>query len=181
DLLSRTLVPRLARILMVKEALHPEGESWGARFNRRRDAAFARFQQAYGRALEAVLHHRALVLTCAALLLACTAFLPFAVGLDFFPRVDAGQMRLHFRAPIGTRIEETERQVARLEQRIRDVVLAGELQTVNSMIGLSISYNNAFVQTDNVGSQDADVLIALKPGHQPTENYMDRIRRELPD
>src|SRR5207245_7040815 len=90
-------------------------------------------------------------------------------------------MRLHFRAPIGTRVEETERHVARLEQRIREIVPADELQTLNSMIGVPISYNLAFVQTDNTGSQDADVLIALKPRHRPTEQYMDRIRRELPD
>src|SRR5207249_9127158 len=44
-----------------------------------------------------------------------------------------------------------------------------------------ISYNLAFVQTDNVGSQDTDVLIALRPGHAPTEKYMERIRRDLPD
>src|SRR5256714_1827229 len=180
-LLSRTLVPTLARILMEKEALHPEGESIGARFNRARDRASARFQEAYARSLGAVLHHRALVLICGSLVLACTAFLPFVVGLDFFPAVDAGQMRLHYRAPIGTRLEETERQVARLEQRIQDIVPAGELETINSMIGMPISYNHAFVQTDNTGSQDADVLIALKPKHAPTESYMERIRRELPD
>ncbi|HET9752139.1 MAG TPA: efflux RND transporter permease subunit, partial [Myxococcales bacterium] len=180
-LLSRTLVPTLARILMEKEALHPEGNGLGARFNRRRDAAFARFQEAYGATLEAVLHHRGLVLSCSALVLLCTAALPFVVGLDFFPRVDAGQMRLHYRAAVGTRLEETERQVARLEQRIQDIVPPGELETINSMIGLPISYNLGFVQTDNIGSQDADVLVALRPGHAPTEKYMERIRRELPD
>ncbi|HEY6909649.1 MAG TPA: efflux RND transporter permease subunit, partial [Myxococcales bacterium] len=180
-LLSRTLVPTLARILMEKEALHPEGNGFGARFNRRRDAAFARFQEAYAATLEAVLHHRGLVLCCSALVLLCTAALPFVVGLDFFPRVDAGQMRLHYRAPVGTRLEETERQVARLEQRIQDIVPPAELETINSNIGLPISYNLAFVQTDNTGSQDADVLVALKPGHAPTEKYMERIRRELPD
>ena len=180
-LLSRTLVPTLARILMEKEALHPEGEKWPARFNRWRDRQFARFQEAYGRTLAAVLQHRALVLTSAGLVLACTAVLPFLVGLDFFPAVDAGQMRLHYRAPIGTRLEETERLVARLEQRIQDIVPPDELDTINSNIGIPISYNMAFVQTDNTGSQDADVLIALKPKHAPTEQYMDRIRRELPD
>ena len=180
-LLSRTLVPTLARILMEKEALHPEGESIGARFNRWRDAMFGRFRDAYGRTLSAVLHHRALVLVSAGLVLACTAFLPFVVGLDFFPTVDAGQMRLHYRAPIGTRLEETERQVAKLEQRIQEMIPPAELDTINSNIGMPISYNLAFVQTDNTGSQDADVLIALKPTHAPTERYMERIRRELPD
>ncbi|HEY4730300.1 MAG TPA: efflux RND transporter permease subunit [Myxococcales bacterium] len=180
-LLSRTLVPTLARILMEKEPLHPEGDSLGARFNRWRDRAFASFQEGYGRTLAAVLQHRPLVLVCSGLVLAITAFLPFVVGLDFFPAVDAGQMRLHYRAPIGTRLEDTERLVARLEQRIHDIVPADELETINSNIGMPISFNHAFVQTDNTGSQDADILIALKPKHAPTDKYMERIRRELPD
>ncbi|HKC61344.1 MAG TPA: efflux RND transporter permease subunit [Myxococcales bacterium] len=180
-LLSRTLVPTLARILLEKEDLENTGPGFSARFNRWRDAGFAKFREAYGRVLALVLAHRGMVMGAAGLLLLCTAALPFAVGLDFFPSVDAGQMRLHYRAPIGTRIEETERLVARLEQRIREIVPPEELQTINSMIGIPISYNLAFVQTDNIGSQDADVLIALKPNHRPTEQYMDRIRRELPD
>src|SRR2546426_3178607 len=147
-LLSRTLVPTLARILMEKEPLHPEGETLGAHFNRWRDRAFASFQEAYGRTLETVLHHPAIVLVCAGLVLACTAFLPFVVGLDFFPVVDAGQMRLHYRAPIGTRLEETERQVARLEQRIQEIIPPAELDTSNSNIGMPISYNHALVHTD---------------------------------
>ncbi|MGZ6124601.1 MAG: efflux RND transporter permease subunit, partial [Myxococcales bacterium] len=180
-LLSRTLVPTLARILMEKEALHPEGQGLGARFNRWRDGLFGRLQEAYGQTLASVLHHRALVLVCGGLVLACTSLLPFVVGLDFFPAVDAGQMRLHYRAPIGTRLEETERQVARLERRIQDLVPASELSTINSNIGLPISFNQAFVQTDSIGSQDADILIALRPRHEPTERYMERIRRELTD
>jgi len=180
-LLSRTLVPTLARILLEKEDLENTGPGFSARFNRWRDRGFNRFREAYGRVLSVVLAHRGMVIGAAGLVLLCTAALPFVVGLDFFPAVDAGQMRLHFRAPIGTRIEETERLVARLEQRIREIVPPDELQTLNSMIGIPISYNLAFVQTDNIGSQDADVLIALKARHHPTEEYMDRIRRELPD
>jgi CzcA family heavy metal efflux pump len=180
-LLSRTLVPTLARILMEKEDLLHQGSSFGARFNRWRDDKFSRFQEFYGRALTAVLAHRKLVLSGSGLVLACTAALPFVVGLDFFPSVDAGQMRMHFRAPIGTRLEDTERLVAGVERKIRDIVPPEELQTINSNIGLPISYNLAFVQSDNTGSQDADILVALKPGHAPTEKYMERIRHDLPD
>ena len=180
-LLSRTLVPTLARMLMEKEDLANEGNGFAARFNRWRDGALRRFQDAYGNVLATVLAHRAIVLGAAGLVLLCSAALPLAVGFDFFPNVDAGQMRLHYRAPIGTRLEETERLVARLERRIQDIVPPEELDTINSMIGLPISYNLAFVQTDNTGSQDADILVALKPGHKPTERYMEQIRRELPD
>src|ERR1700737_3096960 len=184
--LSRTLVPTLARILMEKEVLEdphaplPANPSFGRRFNRLRDQWFERFQSAYGRALELALAHRGFVLGCAVLVVACTAVLPFRVGLDFFPAVDAGQMRMHFRAPIGTRIEETERLVAQVEGRIRDVIPERELSTINSNIGVPVFYNLAFVQTDSIGSQDADILVALKPDHAPTTKYMDALREILP-
>ncbi|MGZ6142327.1 MAG: efflux RND transporter permease subunit [Myxococcales bacterium] len=174
--LSRTLVPMLSRVLLEKEDVHHP-----SRFNQWRDRGFGKFQDLYARSLGLVLHHRGAVLVSAALIAACSALLPFVVGLDFFPNVDAGQMRLHFRAPVGTRLEETERVVARLEDRIRQIIPPRDLQTVNAMLGMPVSYNMAFVQTDNVGSQDADVLVALRPGHEPTDRYMDRIRRELPD
>src|SRR5712671_847956 len=180
-LLSRTLVPTLARILMEKEPLHPEGDSLGARFNRWRDRAFASFQEGYGRTLAAVLASRGLVLGTAGIVLVVSAALPFVIGLDFFPTVDAGQMRLHFRAPIGTRLEETERLIARLEARIRDIVPAEELAAITSVVGVPISFVLAFVQTDSSGSQDADVLVALHPKHGPTERYMEQIRNDLPD
>src|SRR5205823_1171373 len=121
-LLSRTLVPPLARLLLEKEDLEHHGPGFSARFNRWRDEKFARFQEAYGRGLTSVLASRGLVLGAAGLVVVVSAALPFLIGLDFFPSVDAGQMRLHFRAPIGTRLEETERLVARLEARIRDIV-----------------------------------------------------------
>jgi multidrug efflux pump subunit AcrB len=180
-LLSRTLVPTLARLLLEMEDLEHHGPGFSARFNRWRDEKFARFQEAYGRALTSVLASRGLVLGAAGLVVIVSAALPFLIGLDFFPSVDAGQMRLHFRAPIGTRLEETERLVARLEARIRDIVPASELETVNSVVGVPIFFNLAFVQTDSSGSQDADVLVALRPDHRPTERYMEKIRDELPD
>src|ERR1700730_12010715 len=161
-LLSRTLVPTLARILMEKEPLHPEGETLGARFNRWRDRAFASFQEAYGRTLAAVLQHRPLVLVCSGLVLAITAFLPFVVGLDFFPAVDAGQMRLHYRAPIGTRLEDTGRLGARPGHGSHESGPAGEVETINSNIGMPISFNHAFVQTGNHGRQDAESIGARK-------------------
>jgi multidrug efflux pump subunit AcrB len=102
-----------------------------------------------------------------------------AVGTDFFPEVDAGLMRLHVRAPAGTRVEETEHVVAAVEDRIRAMIPPDELSTVNDNIGVPISYNLAFVQTDNIGGADADVLVALAPKHAPTAEYRRRLREEL--
>lgn len=179
-LLSRTLVPTLARQLLEHEAHGPEAEkTLMGRFNTWRDEKFERFQDAYARVLSVVLAHRGFVLGTAGLLLACTAALPFVIGMDFFPSVDAGQMRLHLRAPTGTRLEETEKLVSEVEERIHQIVPDDELETLNANIGLPTSYNLAMVSTDNIGSSDADVLIALKEHHKPTAQYMQAIRTAL--
>jgi CzcA family heavy metal efflux pump len=179
-LLSRTLVPVLARMLMEKEKLDlsPEDGAW-ARLNLARDRAFEKFQGGYTRMLEQVLEQRGFVLLAAVAAIAVTATLPKTIGTDFFPEVDAGQMRLHVRAPTGTRIEDTEQIVGAVEAKIREVVPPNELGTINDNIGIPTSYNLAFVQTDNIGGQDADVLIALKPEHAPTAQYRQRIRDAL--
>src|SRR5439155_12548470 len=93
--------------------------------------------------------------------------------------VDAGLMKLHFRAPPGTRIERTEEIVAAVETRLRQIIPADELETINDMIGVPLFYNLAFVQTDNVGPMDAELLIALKNHHRPTRVHMAAIRRAL--
>jgi len=180
--LSRTLVPALARLLEPEnaEADH-EGSGAFARFNRWRDARFARFQAAYGRMLNVALHHRRWMLAAFGLVVLISATLPiFAVGLDFFPDVDVGLMRLHFRAPVGTRITDTERLVLEAERKIREIIPRAELEGLNDNIGIPLSYNLAFVSTDNIGPQDAEILISLKAGHKPTRGYMRRIRDELP-
>jgi multidrug efflux pump subunit AcrB len=175
--LSRTLVPTLVR----KLTAHESHDKKPSRFNTWRDRRFEQLRDRYGRALGAGLHHRVLLLSGAAVLAVIALLLVRVVGLDFFPTVDAGQMRLHFRAPIGTRLEETENLVAEIENVVREVVPARELESVNANIGIPISYNLAFVQTDNIGSQDAEVLVSLKPGHKPTREYQQRLREVLPE
>jgi multidrug efflux pump subunit AcrB len=88
-------------------------------------------------------------------------------------------MKIHFRGPIGTRIEETERLVLQVEDRIRNIVPADELDTVNDLIGVPFSYNLAYVACENVGTMDAEISIALKPKHHPTREYIHEIRRVL--
>jgi multidrug efflux pump subunit AcrB len=187
-LLSRTLVPALARLLMHSEhhdapgaPLPPGGwKRLAVRFNRWRDARFEHFQNnIYGRVLDAALHHRRFTILVAGAISLASLGLVFVVGRDFFPTVDAGLMKLHFRAPTGSRIERTEELVAQVEDGIRGIVPPREIETINSMIGVPISYNLAFVQTDNVSPMDAEILIALKPDHAPTEGYMRRIRKML--
>ena len=183
-ILSRTLVPTLTRILFEghRESDHAKEEPKGlmGRLNRKREHAFERFQSGYGRILDLVLHHRVFALVVFGLLFAVTAILPLLIGTDFFPAVDVGLMKLHFRAPVGTRLEDTEKLLAQVEKRIREIIPANEIDTINDLQGVPTSYNLAFVPTDNVGDMDAEVLIALKPGHHPSAGYMQKIRAQLP-
>jgi multidrug efflux pump subunit AcrB len=183
--LSRTLVPTLARMLMASEHHGEPGadaSGWTRlawRFNQGRDRRFDRFQRFYGSILEHLLHHRLFTIAIALIVGIVSFGLAFVVGTDFFPSVDAGIMKLHFRAPSGTRIEVTEKLVLAVEDRIRQIVPKSELETLNDMIGVPINYNLAFVQTDNIGPMDADILIALNEHHHPTRGYMDQIRKTL--
>jgi len=151
----------------------------GRRFNEARDRAFARFQEAYGRFVELLIVHRRFTLGAVALLIASSFLLPSIIGTDFFPPTDAGMMKIHFRAPSGTRIEQTEQLVARAEQTIRRIVPPAEVQTINSTIGVPQPLNLAFVPTDNVSEMDAEILVALSRDHQPTDGYIQQIRRAL--
>jgi len=186
--LSRTLVPVLSRMLMKGEHAEegiqseelPRVKHLALVFNRWRDRTYKNFQEAYGRALAVVLHHRVFTLSVAGTLFVVSIALVFVVGMDFFPSVDAGLMKLHFRAPVGTRIEETERMVGQVEDRIRTVIPPREIETINDMIGVPIFYNLAFVQTENISGMDAEILISLKPGHRPTAYYQKKLREILP-
>jgi multidrug efflux pump subunit AcrB len=105
-----------------------------------------------------------------------------ALGRDFFPQVDAGQMQLHVRAPAGTRIEQTQADFARVETAIRDLVGNDQIDTILDNIGLPYSgLNIALSASATVGPMDGDILIALKPQHAPTAALMAGLRRDLPE
>ena len=103
------------------------------------------------------------------------------LGRDFFPSVDAGQIRLHFRAPTGTRIEETARLADAIEATIRRIVPPGELETILDNLGIpnsgiNLSYSNA----GTIGTLDGEILLSLKPDHRPTEEFVSALRAALP-
>ncbi len=175
--LSFTIVPAFARYLLVD---HPQDGQHASGLVGLTERVFERFRAAYGRALGRVLDHRMFVLACTAILLVLTGGLATMLGTDFFPTADVGILKLHFRAPPGTRLEETERLVAQVEQHIREIIPAAELRTINSNVGIPISYNLAFVPSDNVGSMDAEILISLNSPHRPSVDYMRAIRTQLP-
>jgi len=178
-LLSRTLVPAMAHHLLPEDPEHHVGTGRWARFVGAFEARFERVRESYRRALGRVVVRRGLFLVVAAVIVFGSALLLLIVGQDFFPNVDAGMMRLHVRAPSGTRLEETERIVDSIEGAIRDVVPAAELAGISDNIGLPTYYNLAFYQTDSIGPMDADVLVALAEGHRPTAGYVDQIRSRV--
>ncbi|HEY2064785.1 MAG TPA: efflux RND transporter permease subunit [Gemmatimonadaceae bacterium] len=191
-LLSRTLVKTLSRMLLAGERAHGHGHDaevdpvhanrlarFSFRFNTARDRLFTRFQDKYAGVLATLVHHRGWTLAGAAVLALLSFGLLPLVGQDFFPSTDAGMMKLHFRAPTGTRIERTEQYVEQVEQHVRRIIPASELGTVNAMIGVPSSLSIAFVPTDNASGMDAEVLVALKPGHRPTDEYIRTLRADL--
>jgi multidrug efflux pump subunit AcrB len=178
-LLSRTLVTTMARYLLPETPEVAPGHSLWGRFVAGFERGFERVRERYRSALSSFIAHRAFTLTCVSLMIVVSASLVLVVGEDFFPAVDAGMMRLHVRAPTGTRIERTEWLVANIDREIRKIIPPGELEGISDNIGLPVSYDLAFYQTDSIGPQDADILIQLKPEHRPTAMYQTRIREML--
>jgi multidrug efflux pump subunit AcrB len=178
-LLSRTLVPTMASYLLPEQHQENSGDTRWDRFLQRFEAGFERIRGAYGAALETFIAHRRLSLIAVGLLIVGTVPLLWVVGEDFFPTVDAGLMKLHVRAPTGTRIERTELLVDDVERSIRQIIPPDELEGISDNIDVPISYDLAFYQTDNIGPQDGEILIQLKPKHHPTADYQQRIRQML--
>ena len=178
-LLSRTLVPTMASYLLPEDHVEDPGDGLWGRFLRRFEAGFERVRHGYATALATFIAHRTISLIAVSLLIVGTLPLLLIVGEDFFPTVDAGLMKLHVRAPTGTRIERTELLVDDVEHSIRKIIPPDELEGMSDNIDVPISYDLAFYPTDNIGPQDAEILIQLKPGHRPTDLYERRIRQMM--
>jgi multidrug efflux pump subunit AcrB len=180
-ILSFTLVPMLSRQLLAGEDHDVgTGRGIGARLNRMRENSLERLQNTYGSVLSTIMRHRPFVLVCLLLMGGVSVFLGRVVGTDFFPTADVGIMKLHFRAPMGMRIEETEKLVLEVQEEIRRIIPAEEISTINDMIGVPIFFNLAFVPTDNISGMDADILISLKHPHKPSAHWMRELRSKLP-
>ena len=182
-LLSRTLVPTLVLLLMGSvDTGHVDPKpSPLQRMYRAFDRRFERLRRAYTLALSALLSHRRgfAVLFTGFCLASCLLY-P-VLGRDFFPSVDAGQIRLHMRAPTGTRIEETARLADAVESAIREIIPADQLETILDNLGvpnsgINLSYSNA----GTIGTLDGEILMSLREGHAPTEGFVTRLRAQLP-
>jgi len=185
-LLSRTLIPTLVHKLLRTEAAVYQAGGHGGKgllwsIHRGANSLFERLRYRYVGLLDFSLRHRGPVL-CGFLAFCFGSFwLARLVGHDFFPEVDAGQMRLHARMPPGTRIEQTEFRFADVEQEIRKALPAGEIDTILDNIGIPNAWGSiAQGDVPNIGATDGEILISLRrEKHGPVRDYEVLLRQRL--
>jgi multidrug efflux pump subunit AcrB len=192
--LSFTMVPVLFNYLMRRavndfaaESAHPPPHEGAlhknrlVRFQAGFERRFERFRESYRNTLSWALSQARLTVTAFVVLIVASALLFPLLGRDFFPQVDAGQMRLHVRAPAGTRLEKTQQYFAEVETQIRKLVGNEQIDVMLDNIGLPYSgINIALSDSATVGPMDGEILISLNEKHTPTAKLIATLRRELP-
>ncbi len=141
---------------------------------------FEKLRSRYKSGLEWSLHHRALSLIFFAIFVCGSSVLTLAIGRDFFPYVDSGQMRLHVLPPPGTRIEQSEMIFAAMEAEIRNILPKDRIDMILDNIGLpNGGINLAFGNNASISNSDGDILISLKPGKRQTQEFTRELRQRL--
>ena len=182
--ISRTLVPIINRILLRSEYLHKGHDNPGffGRFHRAFNGRFERFRSFYSWVLHGLIHHTFYAPLIGIAAVSTAVALSFYVGRDFFPKVDAGLIQLHVRAPARTRIEDTEKYFQKVEDYIRGVIPEKDRDLILDNIGLPARlYNLAFTDNTIIGVNDGIIQVALKPGHRATDDYIRELRQGLRD
>ncbi|MBS0223003.1 MAG: efflux RND transporter permease subunit [Proteobacteria bacterium] len=187
-ILSRTLVPTMANYLLKPHAAHGGGEAPRpsrnplVRLQKGFEARFEALRAVYRDLLALALAHRGIFIPAfMAVVLASFLLAPF-LGRNFFPSVDSGQILMHVRAPIGTRVEEAANRFVAIQKSIREILPPGEIATIVDNIGLPVSgINMSYNNTGTIGSQDGDIQIKLIEGHGATARYVAELRRQLPE
>ena len=189
-ILSRTLVPTLAKYLLRAHAqVHHEEGAHAApsknplvRFQHGFENIFNKIRDKYkGFLLVSLSHRPRFIVGFLGFVLISFALVPF-LGRNFFPEVDAGQIKLHIRAQTGTRLEETARLCDEIERRIKQQIPADEIKNIVDNIGLPVSgVNLTYSNSSPIGPGDADILISLNEGHKPTAQYVKILRERLKD
>jgi multidrug efflux pump subunit AcrB len=186
-ILSRTLVPTMAMYLLQTHAHHAEGEHPPrsrnplVRFQRGFEAGFERFRAGYSDLLALALAHRPTFVIGFLGFVGVSFLLVPYLGQNFFPSVDAGQILMHVRTQVGTRVEESANQFADVQKVIRKIIPSDGIETITDNIGMPISgINMTYNNTGVTGPQDGDIQIKLKEGHPPTDIYVKALREQLP-
>jgi multidrug efflux pump subunit AcrB len=189
-LLSRTLVPTMAKYLLRMHEAHgnehggiepPRSNNPLVRFQHGFESSFVKLRAGYRQILALAIEHRRLFIVGFLGAVAISYLLTPFLGRDFFPQVDGGQMLLHVRAPVGMRIEETAARFAAVEKAIREIIPPAETAAIVDNIGTYLSsINTIYNNTGTIGESDGDIQISLNEGHAPTAGYVKRLRDELP-
>jgi multidrug efflux pump subunit AcrB len=184
--LSRTLLPTMANYILKKHDIHahekPSTRNPLVLFQRDFEARFERFRAVYHDLLGLALKNRT-VFICGFMAFVLGSFLltPF-LGSNFFPIVDSGQILMHVRGPIGTRVEESASHFAAIQKAIRTVIPSNQIATMADNIGMPVSgINMTYNNTGTIGPQDGDIQIKLVEDHRPTAEYVAELRRRLPE
>ncbi len=186
-LLSRTLVPTMAKYLLQPHVHHAEGEGSPptrnplVRFQRAFEVRFERLRGGYRDLLALAMARRPVFVIGFIGLVGVSFLLVPYLGRNFFPSVDAGSILMHVRTQVGTRVEESANQFADVQKAIRKIIPPHEIETLADNIGMPISgINMTYNNTGVIGPADGDILIKLKEGHRPTDEYVQAMREQLP-
>ena len=191
-ILSRTLVPTLSKFLLKPHAAHtdmhglpstlPATRNPLVKFQRNFEQSFENFRGIYHALLNMAMAARwKFVASFLGIVLLSLGLTPY-LGSNFFPSVDSGQILIHARLPVGTRVEESAARFAMIEKTIREVIPEEEMTTLVDNIGLPpSSINLIYNNTGVIGPQDGDIQIALRKDHAPTADYVRKLREVLPN
>ena len=185
-LLSRTIVPTMAKYLLKTHSHHPAHLPVRNPFTRMQllfESGFESMRNGYHSLLRRSIRHSGLFVFGFSLfcIVSTVGLFPW-LGQDFFPAIDAGQFKLHIRAQTGTRIEETATLCDLVDQSIRKVIPANEIENILDNIGLPYSgINTSYSNSGAIGPADADIQVSLAEGHHATELYLEKLRGKLPD
>jgi multidrug efflux pump subunit AcrB len=186
-LLSRTLVPTMAKYLLQPHVQHAEGEGPPptrnplVRFQRAFEARFERVRGGYRDLLTLAMARRPVFVIGFLGFVAVSFLLVPYLGRNFFPSVDAGSILMHVRTQVGTRVEESANQLADVQKAIRKIIPPDQIDTMTDNIGMPISgINLTYNNTGVIGTQDGDIQIKLREHHRPTDEYVQALREQLP-
>jgi len=182
--LSRTLTPITIGLLLENELAHKKsGPPTGffARFKAGFERGFEHMRQGYIVLLGVLLTRRYIVPCVAGALLLMGVVLYQIVGRDFYPAINAGEIKLHVRAPAGTRLEETVKYFSAVEAKVREVIPKEDVSLIVSDIGVPAeAYNLAFTDGSTIAQNDGTMLISLKSEQSMTNDYIKQLRVALP-
>ena len=185
--LSRTLVPTMANYLLKPHRSHLEDGARAAshnpvvRIQQAFEAGFEHIREGYRGVLELAMGRRAVFIVGFLAFVAASFLLTPYLGRDFFPSVDTGQILMHARLRVGTRVEESAKQFAEIQNAIRAIVPPAELTALVDNVGMPVSgINLTYSNTGVIGPQDGVIQIKLAEDHRPTADYVRQLREELP-